>query len=140
MRYLLDTNVISESVKTRPNESVLTLLEKHQDEIALAAPVWHELTFGCERLPISPKRKLIETFLNDVIRPNMVILPYDERAARWHAIERARLVGLGLTPPFIDGQIAAVSIVNDLILVTRNVQDYKVFNEVEIENWHTQQI
>lgn len=140
MRYLLDTNVISESVKTRPNEVVLTLLEKHQNEIALAAPVWHELNFGCERLPISPKRKLIETFLNDVVRPNIVILPYDERAARWHAIERARLVGLGLTPPFIDGQIAAVSIVNDLILVTRNVQDYTVFTGLKIENWHTQQI
>ena len=136
----MDTNVISESVKTRPNEVVLTLLEKHQNEIALAAPVWHELNFGCERLPISPKRKLIETFLNDVVRPNIVILPYDERAARWHAIERARLVGLGLTPPFIDGQIAAVSIVNDLILVTRNVQDYTVFTGLKIENWHTQQI
>ena len=91
-------------------------------------------------LHASRKRKLIETFLDDVIRPNIVILPYDERAAQWHAIERARLVGLGLTPPFIDGQIAAVSIVNDLVLVTRNVQDYTVFNGLEIENWHTQQI
>ncbi len=140
MRYLLDTNVISESVKTRPNEVVLTLLEKHQNEIALAAPVWHELNFGCERLSASRKRKLIENFLDDVIRPNIVILPYDDRAARWHAIERARLVGLGLTPSFIDGQIAAVSIVNNLILVTRNVQDYTVFTGLKIENWHTQQI
>ncbi len=136
----MDTNVISESVKTMPNEVVLTLLEKHQNEIALAAPVWHELNFGCERLSTSRKRRLIETFLDDVIRPNIVILPYDDRAARWHAIECARLVGLGLTPSFIEGQIAAVSIVNNLILVTRNVQDYTVFTGLKIENWHTQQI
>jgi tRNA(fMet)-specific endonuclease VapC len=90
--------------------------------------------------PASRKRKLIETFLDDVIRPNIVILPYDDRVAQWHAIERARLVGLGLTPSFIDGQIAAVSIVNDLILVTRNVQDYTVFTGLKIENWHTQKI
>jgi hypothetical protein len=49
------------------------------------------------------------------------ILPYDDRAAQWHAEERARLYQK--TPPFIDGQIAAVAVVNELTLITNNLLD-----------------
>lgn len=45
MKYLVDTNVLSEAVKTAPDKSVLKMLEKHQDEIVIAAPVWHEHYF-----------------------------------------------------------------------------------------------
>jgi tRNA(fMet)-specific endonuclease VapC len=78
MKFLLDTNVISESVKTSPNKAALDLIKRHQLEIVTAAPVWHELSYGCQRLPRSRKRNIIEAFLNDVLRPNMIILPYDE--------------------------------------------------------------
>jgi len=46
MRYLWDTNVLSEAAKTIPSKNVMTMLERHQDEIVTAAPVWHELQFG----------------------------------------------------------------------------------------------
>jgi len=82
---LLDTNVISESLKTTPNKPVLKKIQKYQAEIVTAAPVWHELQYGCRRLPTPRKRKLIESFLNDVLRPNIAILPCDDRAADWHA-------------------------------------------------------
>ena len=81
MKYLLDTNVISESVKTAPNKYVLNMLERYQNKIATASTVWHELQYGCRRLPFSRKRELLESFLNDVVRKNMIILPYDEQAA-----------------------------------------------------------
>ncbi len=135
-RFLLDTNVLSESVKTTPDKSVLKMLEKHRFEIVTAAPVWHELQYGCYRLPVSRKRELIETFLEDVVRQNMEILPYDHRAAVWHAKERARLTSLGKTPPFTDGQIAAVAAVNQLIVVTRNTPDFQFFSDVATINWH----
>ncbi len=66
MKYLLDTNVVSECVKTGPNEFVFHMLERHQHEIVTAAPVLHELQYGCRRLPRSRKRRIIESFLNDV--------------------------------------------------------------------------
>lgn len=66
----------------------------------------------------------------------MVILPYDERAAEWHASERARLIALGRTPSFVDGQIAAIAKVNSLILVTRNMSDFKEFSGLKLKNWH----
>ena len=136
MKYLIDTNVLSEAVKTVPDKSVMNMLERRQHEIASAAPVWHELQFGCQRLPRSRKREIIASFLNDIVKRTMLILPYDDRAAEWHAGERARLSLKGLTPSFVDGQIAAISVVNGLILVTRNIDDFKQFLRLKIENWH----
>ena len=136
MKYLLDTNVLSESVKTSPQKSVLELIERHQHEIVTAAPVWHELFYGCQRLPVSRKREILETFLYDVLKPNMTILPYGEQAAEWHAKERTRLASMGQMPAFVDGQIAAIAKVNDLVLVTRNSSDFKNFTGLQLENWH----
>jgi tRNA(fMet)-specific endonuclease VapC len=138
MKYLLDTNVISEAVKTEPDRHVMTRIEKHQDEVVTASPVWHELQYGCQRLPISRKREVIEAYLENVIQKNLVILPYDERAAVWHARERARLTAQGQTPPYVDGQIAAIAKVNGLILVTRNTSDFEMFSGLEVQNWHSQ--
>ena len=76
--------------------------------------VWHELWYGCYRLPPSAKRTLIEAYLKDVIARTIPILPYDQRAALWHAKERARLTLIGRMPPFADGQIAAVAATNGL--------------------------
>ena len=136
MKYLLDTNTLSEGVKSVPDQSVLKMFEKHQQEIVTASPVWHELQFGFHRLPRSRKRELIATFLDDIVKRTVLILPYDDRAAEWHARERARLSSKGLTPSFVDGQIAAISVVNGLILVTRNVDDFKQFLKLQIETWH----
>ena len=136
MIYLLDTNVLSEAIKSDPDKSVMMNLERHQDEMVTAAPVWHELQFGCQRLPRSRKREVITSFLNDIIRHTMLILPYDDRAAEWHASERARLSSKGITPSFVDGQIAAIANVNSLILVTRNTDDFKPFSRLKLENWH----
>ncbi|MCP4689663.1 MAG: type II toxin-antitoxin system VapC family toxin, partial [Desulfobacterales bacterium] len=122
--------------KEAPDKSVLEMLEKHRFEIVTAAPVWHELQYGCYRLPVSRKRELIETFLEDVVRQNMEILPYDNRAALWHAKERARLTSRGKTPSFTDGQIAAVAAVNQLTLVTRNITDFESFSGLTAVNWH----
>ncbi len=136
MKYLIDTNVLSEALKTVPEKSVMLMLEKCQHEIVTAAPVWHELQFGCQRLARSRKREIIASFLNDVVKRTMLILPYDDRAAEWHAGERARLSSKGVTPSFVDGQIAAISVVNGLILVTRNIVDFKHFLRLKLENWH----
>lgn len=137
MKYLLDTNVISESVKSVPDKNVMIMLEKHQYEIITAAPVWHELQFGCERLPKSHKKDIIASFLFNIVKRSMLILPYDKRAAEWHAKERARLSAKGITVSFVDAQIASISSVNDLILVTRNIVDFKLFSKLKLENWHS---
>lgn len=135
-KYLLDTNVISEAIKTEPNRGVMEQLRKKQDEIATAALVWHELQNGCLRLPTTGKRSLIESYLAEVVWHSLEILPYDKEAAGWHAEQRARLTAKGQSPPFVDGQIAAIAMVNQLVLVTRNTSDFECFSELEVQNWH----
>jgi len=70
-------------------------LREHQTEIAIASVVWHELWYGCYRLPASNKRSVIEAYLNNVVARAVPMLPYDQQAARWHAKERARLAQIG---------------------------------------------
>lgn len=134
LRYLLDTNVVSQPMLKTPSLSVLRKLSSIADECAIAAPVWHELQFGCRRLPAGKRRDALQEYLEDVIS-TFVILPYDDRAAKLHAKERARLEDLGTTAPFVDGQIAAIAQSNDLILVTANERDFAPFTALSVENW-----
>lgn len=135
LRYLLDTNVVSEPLRPRPSKRVLERMRRHEGEIAIAAIVWHELRSGCDRLPPGPRRDAIERFLTDVIALSFPILAYDRDAAHWHAAERARLVAAGRTPSFVDGQIAAVAQVNDLALVTANRPHFTLFRGLRILSW-----
>ena len=132
VRYLLDTNVLSEPLRPVLHPKVIDRLRRHQDELATASIVWHELWFGCQRLPDSAKRQAIEDYLTHVIAPSLPILPYDERAAEWHAAERARLTQAGKTPSFADGQIAAIARTQELILVTFNRAG---FQDLTVEDW-----
>ena len=134
-RYLLDTNIISEPIRPQPNPNVLARIQEYRREIATASVVWHELLFGCQRLPESRKRRMLEIYLHDVVEQTIPILPYAKAAAEWHAQERARLSLAGVSPAFADGQIAAIANSHGLILVTANVVDFANFKGLSIENW-----
>ncbi|WP_442940421.1 type II toxin-antitoxin system VapC family toxin [Nostoc sp.] len=134
-RFLLDTNVISEPLRPQPNAAVIQKLQQYQGEFAIASVTWHELLFGCYRLPASKRRERIEQYLKEILQPNIPILPYESMGAEWFALERVRLVTIGKTPAYPDGQIAAIAKVNGLILVTNNISDFIDFQELQLENW-----
>ncbi len=135
IRYLLDTNVLSEPIKSHPNERTIKSLSAHDGELATCSVVWHELCFGAARLAASKKRSAIEAYLEEAVRSILPILPYDQEAASWHARERARLSKRGRPPSAADGQVAAIASVNDLIVVTANVKDFRRFKDLVVENW-----
>lgn len=110
-------------------------MSEHDGELATCSIVWHELRFGVSRLPASKKRSAIEAYLEEAVRGALPILPYDEAAASWHANERARLGKRGRPPSAADGQIASIARVNELVVVTANVKDFRRFEGLEIENW-----
>jgi len=107
------------------------------EELATAAVVYHEMLFGLRRLPESRRRQAIAAYLQEEVETKLVILPDDAEAANWHAAERARLVSTGRTPPFLDRQIVAIAVVNELILVTNNTSDYADFQQLQLQNWFT---
>jgi tRNA(fMet)-specific endonuclease VapC len=135
LRFLLDTNVVSEPLRPAPNRRLLARLGRHSGTMGIAAPTWHELRFGCERLPKSRRKEQIEDYLATVVRVDFPILPYGEAAAAWHAGERARLLARGRTPSFVDSQIAAIAMANDLVLVTANRLHFTDFADLQIDDW-----
>ncbi|MGH9386942.1 MAG: type II toxin-antitoxin system VapC family toxin [Vicinamibacterales bacterium] len=135
LRYLLDTSIVSVPISKTPDEAILRRIDARSPECAIAAPVWHELTYGCRRLPPGKRRTALEAYLRDVVRVSFPNLPYDEAAATWHGEERARLEGKGQPGPFVDGQIASIAHVHGLVLVTANDKDFVRFEGLKVENW-----
>lgn len=133
--YLLDTNILSEPLMSLPDAGVMSHIQHHSEKIALSAISWQEMLFGMYRLPESKRRQQIEEYLFRRIRGALPILAFDEAAAIWQAEQSAKLVANGLTPSYADAQIAAIAACNDLVLVTRNVQDFASFSGLDLENW-----
>ena len=139
IRYLLDTNIISEPAKSDPAEGVLRRLRERGGEVALPSVVWHELVYGARRMDEGRRRSYLLEYLTDVVRPSMPILPYDAAAARWHGRARALLEKEGLSTPFADGQIAGIAGAEGLTVVTENTSDFQPFADldsgIQVENW-----
>jgi tRNA(fMet)-specific endonuclease VapC len=134
LKFLLDTNILSEPARSIPNTNVLHKLDIHKSEVAVSSLVVHELLYGCLRLPKSKRRDYLRNYIYEAVL-NLPVFDYDLKAAQWHAQERVRLSHIGKTPAFVDGQIASIAYSNDLVLVTNNVSDFEFFNGLSIENW-----
>ena len=138
IKYLLDTNILSEPVVARPNRFVLEKIKANSTSLAIASVTWHEVLYGMLLLPASKRRDQIEDYLFRRIRPSLPIIGFEERSAQWQAEQRARLRQAGKTPSYPDSQIAAIAAVNDLVLVSRNLEDFSDFMGLRTENWFEQ--
>lgn len=137
--YLLDTNVIAEATRPAPHPQVLARLGDAEGRAAIAAVTWHELRYGVQRLPASRRRDALEIFVRG-LPARFPVLPYDKRAADWHAGERARLESAGRQRSFANGQIAATAVAHDLVLVTRNLADFDGFRDLRSESWWDERV
>lgn len=135
LKYLLDTNILSEPVKPQPNAKVMRNLELYAGQYATSSTVWHELQYGVERLPDSKRKESLKAYLVTLENSGLPILPYDKAASAWFAKERARLAEQGVVATYADGEIAAIAYINQLALVTRNSKDFKHYHFIKIEDW-----
>jgi len=135
MRFLLDTNVLSEPARIKPNQKVMESLAKYDGQYTTSVIVWHELQYGCALLAESKRKKELQNYLSILKSNGLVILPYDHRAAEWFAEQRARLKEQGKVVSYADGEIAAIAAVNDLTLVTCNTRDFKEYRNLGLADW-----
>ncbi len=135
MIFVVDTTTFSEPIKPEPNRKVLSLLTSRQFDWGTSATAWEEFTLGIRVLPASARRNELEAYRRGLLNGGLAIVPFDEPAADWMASERARLLKKGTTPAYRDAQIAAVAASRELVLVTRNVEDFKAFRGLKIQNW-----
>ena len=136
--YLLDTNIISETTKQEPSESIITNLEYHNGTCAISSITWYELLNGVELLSESAKKDRLRSFLIDYVQPSFPIIDYDTHAAKINADITSRLIPIGKPTPILDTQIASVAIANNLILVTKNTKDFEIFSTncgLMLEKW-----
>lgn len=124
--FLLDTNIVSELRKPRPNGAALAWLQSIDDsDLHLSAVTLGEIQAGIEltRNQDAAKADEIETWL-DLVASAYNILPMDGAAFRvW-----ARLMHRKSDTLYEDAMIAATAQVHKLTVVTRNVADFAQFN------------
>lgn len=135
IEYALDTNVLSELMRERPNASLEALVNKQRKACAIPAPVIDELQFGVSRIAAAERRKMYQAWL-ETLMADFLIIPLDGLCAQWHGRERARLTAIGRPPSLFDGLIASIAVVNELVLVTRNTADFDGFAGIRLEDWY----
>ena len=136
--YLLDTNVLSEITKPKPNRNVVKKVIENKHISTIASVTFEEMLYGVKRLPASKKQSDLLSFNINFIQANYEIIPFDVHASWILSDIRQRLELKGKPAPLSDAMIAATAIANNLILVTRNVKDFESIREVSslmIEDW-----
>ena len=120
--YLLDTNVVSELRRPRPNPTVVAWLERVVDtDLHLCAVTLGELQAGVEITREQDPRKAaeIDAWI-DRVAETWNVLPLDGRVFRtW-----AKLMHRQSDHLLADALIAATAAVHHLVVVTRNVRDF----------------
>lgn len=135
--YLLDTNIVSEFSKERPNEQVLDYYNVRKDYCAISSVTWQELIYGLSRMPEGRKKEYIRKCL-DLYKRDLEIIPYDEFAASICGEVQSSAEQAGKKLPYCDSQIAATAISNGMILVTHNTEDFSYMEEktfLRMEDW-----
>jgi predicted nucleic acid-binding protein len=125
-KYLLDTNVVSEMRKQKPHGAVVAWLTDLRDEqVFLSAVTMGELQAGIEltRRQDPEKATEIERWV-DELEASYQILPMDTASFR----EWGRLMHGKSDELVEDGMIAATARKHDLIVATRNEDDFKQLN------------
>ena len=126
MKYLIDTCVASELIKRRPAVQVVRWFATVPGEdVYLPSIAIGEIQKGISKLtPGDPKRLRLEAWLAGVRRDfSHKIVPFDEDSAILWGRTIGEFARIGRTLPIVDTQIAAIALVNDMTLVTRNVDD-----------------
>lgn len=138
MSFLLDTNVVSEWVKPRPNEGVVRwLAETDEDRIFLSVVTLAELCHGIERLPAGARRKRLDEWLTDELplRFEGRVLAVDEAVANAWGRMVAQREAAGKPIAIMDAFIAATAEAHGLTIVTRNVGDFKPSTKAVLNPW-----
>jgi predicted nucleic acid-binding protein len=128
MRYLLDTNVISELVARQPNQDVVGWIDAQDaNSVYLSVITIGELRKGVEKLPDSTRKDKLGAWLTDDLlqRFDGQILAIDVNTMLIWGELTGQLERIGRPLPAIDSLIAALALNNSCTLVTRNEDDFR---------------
>ena len=136
--FLLDTNIISELVKRKPEPKVVIWLDSIDESLLyLSVLTLGEIRKGIASLGDASRRVILEAWLDSdlILRFAERILPIDHAVAdRWGRIAAAAVAAKSPLP-VIDGLLAATALDQNLTLVTRNTKDIAVTGVPVFNPW-----
>ena len=136
MKYLLDTNIISELISKKPNKKVITFLQNISDnDLYLSVVTIGEIKFGIANLPDSEKKKkLLNWLYSDLFKrfEGRIVDVDSDIMLKWGYLTSA-LKKKGKPMPIMYAIIAATAISKNFTLITRNEKDFRNL-DLEIVN------
>jgi len=132
---VLDTNIVSETVRTQPSPVVMRWLESRVEPFAITTVTIGELLTGVRLLPQGKRRTGLAAAIEQVLLRWAVSLPYDEAAARIYAAMREQAYRQGRGLSVEDGMIAAICAAHGASLATRNVTDFDFLPILTMNPW-----
>ena len=139
---LLDTHVISESLKFAGDARVLAWLDAQLIESLYVSTIsLAELRFGIAALPAGKRKDTLHNSLQQRILPlfHGRILPFDEAASETYGVLRARARSQGKAIASADGYIAATAIHHGLMVATRDTAPFEAAGLKVINPWDSPQ-
>ena len=138
MSFLLDTNVVSEWVKARPNPGVVAwMAQADEDRVFMSVVTLAELRRGIERMAAGKRRNRLDEWLRDELplRFEGRMLSVDAMVAdAWgKVVARSEVVGRPMSA--MDAFLAATAEVHGLTLVTRNDSDFQRSVKALVNPW-----
>lgn len=132
MKFLLDTDAISEPARRKPSPRFMASLGAHVGEIAISSVTVGEIVYGARRVPHGDR--YLE-YLRTAVIPYVPVLTFDVAVATRYGELRAQLESAGTPLPDLDLQIAATALVHNLELVTGNQRHFRRIEELELPDW-----
>ena len=135
--YLLDTCVFSEFAKPFPNASCMKWASSVPEaDIFLSTLVLGELLRGVERMDSGARHDGLQVWIEGLFSTHRSrLVPVDSDVVRVWAKICAEAESLGRPPAAMDSLIAASAISRDLVLVTRNVEDFRRMRVKILNPW-----
>ncbi|MBV8056503.1 MAG: type II toxin-antitoxin system VapC family toxin [Deltaproteobacteria bacterium] len=124
---ILDTNVLSEILRTTPADSVGRWMQAQSSTSLFTTTICEaEIFYGLALMPVGRRRTRLEQAVAAIFEEDFAerILPFDSIAARVFAAIAARRRGLGRPISQFDAQIAAITHSHGATLATRNIADF----------------
>lgn len=140
MKYLLDTCVISEALKPKPNENVIAWMQnQHESSLYLSVITFGEIEKGIEKSVDETRKRKLKLWVEEDLKQRFEgrIIPIDMTVAtKWGEVQ-GNCEQRGKPMSAIDGLIAVTGLVHNCIVVTRNVSDMQQSSVELLNPWDT---
>jgi tRNA(fMet)-specific endonuclease VapC len=138
MKYILDTNAISELIAPQPNQGIIEWIDNQDPaHIFLTVMTIGEIQKGIGKLADSPRKKALTAWLHDdlLVRFDSQIINIDTSVMLTWGELVGKLEQKGLSMSAIDSLIAAIALQGNFALVTRNASDFQHAGVTIISPW-----